>query len=145
MKKDSVNYQFLYNLTDTEHYELHQFVLGVIGMCKDDIPDMASIWNIYNFLLRQENSYYKCKGNAGTPKADIPNNTETTLISYQLIYIRRKVDNVLLNLVKLINAPAETNESAPWTEEAYKVIIDLINSYLIKTEWKHTADEHLIN
>jgi hypothetical protein len=134
MKKNFINYQFLYNLTNTGHYELHQFIRRVIEMCKDDMPTIASMWNIYDLLLRQEEYFYKWKDNTSAQEAD------NLLVSYQLAYIRQKVDNVLLNILILINAPAETNELTPQTGETYKTIIDLVNSYLLKAEWEHTPN-----
>jgi hypothetical protein len=135
MKKNFINYQFLYNLTNTGHYELHQFIRRVIEMCKDDMPAIVSMWNVYDLLLRQEEYFYKWKDNTSAQEAD------NLLVNYQLAYIRQKVDNVLLNILILINAPVETDELPPQTGETYETIIDLVNSYLVKAEWEHTPNK----
>ncbi|MDR3140144.1 MAG: hypothetical protein LBU37_00180 [Tannerellaceae bacterium] len=143
MKENLINYQFLYSLTNTGHYELHQFIHRVIEMCKDDIPPIVSMWNIYDLLLRQEEYFYKWKENASAQKTGIPNNTNNLLINYQLAYIRQKVDNVLLNILILINTPpVETYELAPQTRETYEAILSLIDSYLIKAKWEHAPNKY---
>ncbi|MDR1161818.1 MAG: hypothetical protein LBK45_05710 [Tannerellaceae bacterium] len=141
MKENFINYQFLYNLTNTGHYELHLFIRRVIELCKDDLPAIASIWNIYDLLLRQEEYFYKWKDHTSTQKADTPGNRDNLLINYQLSYIRQKVDNVLLNILIMINTPAETDGLTTQAEETHKAVLDLINSYLIKAEWEHAPDK----
>jgi hypothetical protein len=139
MKDNFINYQFLYNLTNTGHYELHQFIRRVIEMCKDDIPPVVSMWNIYDLLLRQEEYFYKCKSHASAHEANIPVNMDNPLINYQLAYIRQKVDNVLLNILLLINTPTEPDELTPQTGETYQTIIGLINSYLTEETCRYSA------
>jgi hypothetical protein len=141
MKENFINSRFLYDLTNTGHYELHQFIRRVIEMCKDEIPSIAFMWNIYDILLRQEDYYYKWKNNVSAQEADTTYSKENLLINYQLAYIRQKVDNVLLSILKLLHTPAETNKLTSQAEETCKTILDLINSYLIKTEWEHVPDK----
>jgi hypothetical protein len=142
MKENFINSQFLYDLTNTGHYELHQFIRRVIEMCKDELPSIAFMWNIYDILLRQEDYYYKWKNNVSTQEANAAHNKENLLINYQLAYIRQKVDNVLLNILQLIHTPVEANTTSQ-TEETNKAIIDLINSYLTKAEWEQHAPDKL--
>jgi hypothetical protein len=54
----------------------------VIEMCKDEVPAIAFMWNIYDILLRQEDYYYKWKNKVSTQEADTTNNTDNLLINY---------------------------------------------------------------
>lgn len=142
MKKISINYQSLCNLTDTEHYELHHSIYGIIEECKKDIPDIISVWNIYYILFQQERNYYKLKCQLNNNNISSPDDIKSLLTSYQLIYMRKKVDNLFLTIIELINTLFTTNKLTFQEEETYKNIIDSIHTHLIEIDGMYILNEH---